>query len=349
MLSDLSEPAIAALIGLGGGLLLGLAARLGRFCTLGAIEDALYGGSTLRLRAWGLAIALSVTGVFTLAAAGLLPLGDVFYLRPGWNPFAHLGGGLVFGYGMALAGTCGYGALARLGGGDLRALVIVLVMGTAALATLIGPLAPLRVALFPPDLLPTTGATGLAQGTARLTGLSPPVLGAGVGVIGTAILIAPLLRAPRVLLGAALVAGAVLTGWLGTAWLWQHGFAGIRPQSHTFAAPPGETLIWLMTGGLRPLGFGIGSVAGVVIGACIGSLRQNGFRWEACEDPRELRRQIAGAALMGAGAVVAQGCTIGQGVSAASTLSYGAPLTLLGIGVGAALGLRQLIVGFALD
>ena len=52
---------------------------------------------------------------------------------------------------------------------------------------------------------------------------------------------------------------------------------------------------------------------------------------------------------MGYPLVIGQGCTIGQGVSAASTLSYGAPLTLLGIGVGAALGLRQLIVGFALD
>ncbi|MEQ3626793.1 MAG: YeeE/YedE family protein [Celeribacter sp.] len=349
MLTGISEPVLSALIGLGGGLLLGLAARLGRFCTLGAIEDALYGGTSLRLRAWGLAIALSVTGVFTLAAAGLLPLGDVFYLRPGWNPFAHLGGGLVFGYGMALAGTCGYGALARLGGGDLRAMVIVLVMGTAALATLIGPLAPLRVALFPPDLLPTTGATGLAQTAARLTGLPALPLGAGAGLIASALLIRPLLRQPRVALGAVLVAGAVLSGWAGTAWLWQNGFDGIRPQSHTFAAPPGETLLWLMTGGLRPVGFGIGSVVGVVIGACIGCLRQRRFRWEACEDPRELRRQIAGAALMGAGAVVAQGCTIGQGISAASTLSYGAPLTLVGIGAGAALGLRQLIAGFALD
>ena len=45
------EPAqLAALIGLGGGVLLGLAARLGRFCTLGAIEDMLYQGSDTRMR-----------------------------------------------------------------------------------------------------------------------------------------------------------------------------------------------------------------------------------------------------------------------------------------------------------
>ena len=49
MLQLISEHHLVALTGLAGGLLLGLAARMGRFCTLGAIEDALYGGSTLRL------------------------------------------------------------------------------------------------------------------------------------------------------------------------------------------------------------------------------------------------------------------------------------------------------------
>ena len=38
--------------------LLGLAARIGRFCTLGAIEDYLHGDSHTRLRMWGLAISL---------------------------------------------------------------------------------------------------------------------------------------------------------------------------------------------------------------------------------------------------------------------------------------------------
>jgi uncharacterized membrane protein YedE/YeeE len=71
------------------------------------------------------------------------------------------------------------------------------------------------------------------------------------------------------------------------------------------------------------------------------------FRWEACEDPRELRRQIFGAALMGVGAVLAMGCTIGQGVSAFAVFAWSAPLVLAAIFVGAAFGLRQLISGFA--
>ncbi|WP_372893035.1 YeeE/YedE thiosulfate transporter family protein, partial [Rhodosalinus sp.] len=64
------------------------------------------------------------------------------------------------------------------------------------------------------------------------------------------------------------------------------------------------------------------------------------------EDPRELRRQIFGAILMGGGAVVAMGCSIGQGLTAFSTLAVSAPVTFLAIFAGAALGLRQLIEGF---
>ncbi|MFO7770310.1 MAG: YeeE/YedE thiosulfate transporter family protein, partial [Roseovarius gahaiensis] len=60
----------------------------------------------------------------------------------------------------------------------------------------------------------------------------------------------------------------------------------------------------------------------------------------------ELRRQITGAVLMGGGAVLAMGCTVGQGLSAFSVLSFSAPVTFLAIIAGAALGLRQLIEGF---
>jgi uncharacterized membrane protein YedE/YeeE len=90
----------------------------------------------------------------------------------------------------------------------------------------------------------------------------------------------------------------------------------------------------------------VGSVFGVGVGAFVGSLIKGHFRWEACEDPRELRRQIIGAGLMGMGAVIALGCTVGQGLSGFSVLAFSAPLTFLAIIAGAAFGLRQLIEGF---
>jgi hypothetical protein len=70
-------------------------------------------------------------------------------------------------------------------------------------------------------------------------------------------------------------------------------------------------------------------------------------RWEACDDHRELRRQIGGAALMGVGAVLAVGCSIGQGLSAFALLAYTAPVALGGIWIGGVIGLKLMIEGRA--
>jgi hypothetical protein len=142
------------------------------------------------------------------------------------------------------------------------------------------------------------------------------------------------------------IALSISGAWVGTTWIFENGFAPTPIVSHTFAAPIGGTMLWLMTASGTSVSFGVGSVCGVLLGAFIGSLIKGHFRWEACEDPRELRRQITGAALMGFGAVIALGCSVGQGLSAFSVLAYSAPLALASMLFGASVGLRQLITGF---
>lgn len=347
MIDLLGQPLMVALLGGFGGMLLGLAARLGRFCTLGAIEDALYGGSDTRLRMWGLAIGVAILGTFGLAATGFIPLENAFYLSVTFSWPAAVVGGVLFGYGMALAGNCGFGAIARLGGGDLRSFVIVLVMGLAAYSTLSGPFAFVRTALFPRSLdagIPD----GMAHATAALTGVPVHTVGLMIGIIIIVFMLwsASFRHDRSAVVWGTVVGLAIVSGWGSTAWIAAHGFAPQALISHTYAAPVGESVLYAMQGSARPLSFGIGSVAGVWIGAFIGSLWQGHFRWEACEDPRELRRQIIGAGIMGVGAVIAMGCTVGQGISAASTLAFSAPVTLIAIFAGAAIGLRQLIEGF---
>jgi uncharacterized membrane protein YedE/YeeE len=141
MFELLNEGQMAALIGGMGGILLGLAARMGRFCTLGAIEDYLYANSQTRLRMWGLSIGVAMFAVFAMMGADLFDPTRTGYLTMYWNPLYSIIGGVMFGYGMALSGNCGYGALARLGGGDLRSFVIVLVAGISAFVVMSGPLA----------------------------------------------------------------------------------------------------------------------------------------------------------------------------------------------------------------
>ncbi len=348
MLDAFSEPMLIALFGMFGGILLGLAARIGRFCTLGAIEDFYYGESSVRLRMWGIAMGVAITGTYLLVATGYLHPEETLYLARTWSPLASVIGGLLFGYGMALAGNCGYGALARLGGGDLRSFVIVLVTGLSAYIALGGPLSGLRIWAFGPPQFPLT-SPDYATLLSGMTGLTTPTIGIGIGIL---VLFGSLadqdfLRKPGSIFWGAVVGGAIVSGWAGTQWVAANGFDATRVLSHTFSAPLGETILYAMTSSGSQISFGVGSVLGVLIGAFIGSFSKGHFRWEACEDHRELRRQILGAAIMGIGAVIAVGCSVGQGLSALSVLAYSAPITVAAILVGASIGLKQLIIGFS--
>lgn len=334
-----------ALVGLVAGVILGLAARLARFCTLGALEDMFYGGSDVRLRMWGVAMGTAMIGAFALIQAGLLDPMTTLYLGQTWHPVGTILGGLSFGYGMALAGNCGYGALARLGGGDLRSLVIVLVMGITGYATLSGPLASLRVAIFPNDL--ALAPQGVAHALAAATGMPAPVTG---GVLGAVIVLASawpkrMRQAPQTLFWSGAAGAAIVLSWAGNAWVTHDSFGATPVVAPTFVSPVGEAILWTMTASGQPMGYAVGLVPGVALGALLGSRRKGQFRWEVCDDARELGRLIAGATLMGFGGVLAVGCSIGQGLSAMSLLAFSAPVALAAIAVGALLGLRHLIAG----
>ncbi len=348
MFEALGDANTVALIGLIGGIVLGLAARIGRFCTLGAIEDYLYADDDRRLRMWAVAIGVAVIGSHAAFATGWFDPAETTYLAQRWNPVGSIIGGLMFGYGMAISGNCGYGALARLGGGDLRSFVIVMTMGLSAFGAMSGPLAYLRVWVFPVETT-LDSPQGLSFFAERVT--SAPAWAIGL-LVGSALLFFALAndrfrRTPSQVFWGAAVGLAIVSGWLGTSWVATHGFDAETVQTHTFAAPLGDTILYLMTASGSTLSFAVGSVSGVLIGAFVGSWFKGHFRWEACEDPRELKRQMLGAAIMGPGAVIAVGCSVGQGISAASLLAYSAPVTFAAIFAGAAVGLRQLVSGWS--
>ncbi|MGC9370860.1 MAG: YeeE/YedE family protein [Paracoccaceae bacterium] len=341
--------AIAALIGLATGMVLGLAARLGNFCTLGAIESAVYGDDQRRLRMWGIVLGTAIFTTYLLAADGQVDLGATVYHSIAWNPLASILGGALFGYGMALAGNCGFGALARFGGGDLRSLVVVVVIAIFGFVTLNGPLAELRVLLFPQAIAEQPQSYG--HFVSAQLGL-PPLLFAtlvSAALVIWALSHQPLREAPRQVAWAVAAGLAISFALWGTSALRDASFGGIPVEGHTFTAALGRSLIWLMTSSSGGLSFPVGSVAGVLAGAFLGSSIRGLFRWEACEDPRELGRQVGGAALMGIGGVIAMGCSVGQGVTAFATLAYSAPVTLAAIYLGAVFGLRRLIEGLQPD
>jgi uncharacterized protein len=348
-METLPPGALAAAVGLFGGILLGLAARLGNFCTLNAIETAVWGGDQRRLRLWGIVLGVAILGTWIGDAAGVITLSGTFYHSLRFDPLAAIFGGLLFGYGMALAGNCGFGALVRFGGGDLRSLVVLVVMGIFGFVALSGPLAPLRVMLF--DQIETTQPQGAGHAFTLLTGLPPLVLAAvlAAALIVWAIRYAPLRDDLRMIVWGAIAGATVPLMFWGTSWVNEISLGEVFVEGPSFTAPIGRTLIFLMTSTAGGITFSVGSVLGVMIGAFAGSMMRGLFRWEACEDPRELGRQVGGAALMGVGGVIAVGCSVGQGVTAMATLAWSAPLTLGAIVLGAVFGLRRLISGAQAD
>jgi uncharacterized membrane protein YedE/YeeE len=342
---DLPPFLVRTLLGLILGIALGFVARRGRFCTLGAIEDAVYAKDTRRLRTWLLAAAVAIAGVHGLESIGQLDLSRSIYTSARIEWGGALIGGLLFGIGMALVGTCGFGTLLRLGGGDLKSLVAFLVMALTAMMTMRGVTGLVRVQTIEPLSYDVAGSLsqripdllGLAGTTARLFPFAVAI------VVGVAACTVSFLRSGWSVATGVGIGLIVVLGW------WATGSAGFDPfdtrrvESFSFVAPLGETVLYLMlASGLRP-DFPVGAVLGVLAGAFLAAKSEGHFRWEAPDDAREMKRHLLGAFLMGFGGIAALGCTIGQGITGVSTLAIGSFIAIGSIIAGARLGLYFLV------
>lgn len=334
---------IAALIGLSTGAILGLAARFGGFGTLSAIRAMRDMGDQRRVRAWGIAVGVAIVATFTLESMGYVRILATPAQAVLWTPWASVLGGLMFGYGMAMAGSCGFEALVRVGAGDLRALVIVAVLGISAMALQAGPLAPLR------DMAIPAHAAEMAQGVAHFlswqVGLSPfffAVIVAAV-CIAMGLTYMPLRRAPSRLLWAVAVGLAVAFCLAGTTWVHEHTIAQVPVEGPDFAAPLGQAVQFLIGPSDASTMLGAGLVGGVLLGGFIGATFRGFYRDHHREANPTLGRMAVGALLMGSGAVIAGGDLIGTGLSTMATLAWSAPVAVISIMLGTYLGRRWLV------
>lgn len=336
-----------------GGTGLGMTAKSVQFCTLGAIADAFMTANHTRLRGWALAIATAILVTQGLHMTGLIDIYDSIYLAPSFGWLGAILGGLCFGFGMALVGTCGLGTLVRLGAGDLRSLVDFLVIGVVAYMTLRGLTGLGRVTFIEPTNadLSDLGSQGLVDALAWLFGTAPETLRASVVGLAVIALLAycfsnkKFQHSKRDIMGGVIIGLLVASGWAITGVIGADDFDPVPLVSYTFVAPLGESLVYLMTYSGSVVNFGVGAVGGVIFGAFLAGWIRGELRLEAFDDKHEMLRHFSGAALMGFGGVAAMGCTIGQGVTGMSTLSLSAPLTLGAIFVGAFFGLKYLIEG----
>jgi len=355
--------ALVAWLAFGLAAVFGAVANRVNFCTMGAVTDVIHIGDWRRMRMWILAMAVAIAGVALLDAARLVDFGKTIYTAPRVTWLSSLVGGFLFGFGMTLASGCGSKTLIRLGAGNLKSLVVLIVLAISAYMTLKGLFAVWRVSAL--DVVRfDTGAIGaahsdLASVVVALVGGSASVRTALPLVVAAALVVfafssrdfraSPAMIAGGIAIGAVIVGGWYVSGHLGYVAedprTLEEAFVATnsgRAESFSFVAPNAYLLELLMlwSDQSRIVTFGIAGVLGMVAGSAAVALATRTFRWEGFASTEDLVNHIAGGVLMGFGGVTALGCTIGQGLSGISTLALGSVLALLAIIAGCAAALK---------
>src|SRR5919204_6446605 len=129
------------------GLIYGSVGLLSGFCMMSSMRGWLAEGDGRLVRSYALAMGTAIAASQVLAAAGLVDLSKSIYLQPTFSAPMLFLGGLLFGYGMVMSNGCGSRALVLLGRGNLRSLVVVIILAIFAQMTLKGLIAPARIAL----------------------------------------------------------------------------------------------------------------------------------------------------------------------------------------------------------
>jgi hypothetical protein len=110
-----------------------------------------------------------------------------------------------------------------------------------------------------------------------------------------------------------------------------------KMEALSFTSPVAQAIDALayFSDGTKRWTIGLVSVMGVCAGAWLSAWQQGTLRLEGFTNVADMRRHLVGASLMGLGAVLAMGCSIGQGLSGFSTLSIASFIATLAIIAGA--------------
>jgi len=333
------------------------------FCTMGAITDAVLVGDWRRMRMWVLAIAVAIAGATFLENTATVDLSKTIYTTAKVPWLSHIVGGLLFGFGMTLASGCGSKSLIRMGGGNLKSLIVLIMLAISAYMTLKGLFAVWRVNALDPFRFDTAtlgaASSDLPSVVAALFGggaLVKPGLPLAIAAIFALYALASAdFRASREMIVGGVVIGAVIVGgWYVSGHIGhltedprtlEEAFVATnsgKAESFSFVAPVAYTMELLLfwSDQSRIVTFGIAGALGMLVGSGAMAVATRSFHWEGFASVEDLVNHIVGGVLMGFGGVTALGCTIGQGLTGMSTLALGSIIASLSIVAGCVAALK---------
>ena len=352
-------------------VVMGAVANKTNFCTMGAVSDWVNISDTGRMRSWALAIAVAIVGIALLDSVAVVDMtlansgdtGKPPYAAPQFVWPRYILGGLLFGVGMTFGSGCGNKTMVRIGGGNIKSVVVFLAMGIAAYAMIYTDFGYGLFLIWMQPLAVNFSNYGVeSQSVAALLagalGLENADLRPIVGIVLGALLLAWALKSADLrdrfdnVFGGLVVGVSVVAVWfitagpLGQTLLEEIEFLDERPydvgaQSLTFVKPTAH-FYYLVEQGFTPSIVSLALVAavGVTLGSFIYSVVSRKFRIEWFASFSDFVRHLVGGLLMGVGGVLSLGCTFGQAITGASTLALGSFITFVFIVLGAALAMK---------
>lgn len=342
--------------------ILGMTAQRSAFCAVGGLRDRITTGNGTRLWTFVAAMGVGIIASGTLEWFNLINLSDS---RPPYRTadFAwgrYIIGGFIFGLGMVLATGCGMRNTVKLGQGSYKSLWLVVVMSVMAYIMT-------RTAFYADWIMPIVAPLTIHLDYAGSQDLASLILGANSDFTGITLLVLswliglsfvyfafrnPEFRRPTPMISA-LIVGVIITtafsltgGQFGAQLLDEAAFMenppiGLGTQSFTFAAPMGDTVNFLMSPtNLSLISFGLIAVVGVAVGSLVSSLFNGQFKVSGFDSAKDGVISSIGALLVGFGAVLAMGCSVGHGLTGVATLAMGSFVAVAAITAGAVVGIK---------
>jgi uncharacterized protein len=311
------------LTGLLCGALLGFVMQRGRFCLTGGFRDMYLAKDNRMFYALLIAIAIQSVGVYTLIQTGIIQ-----FTAGAFPWMAVIIGSFIFGIGIVLAGGCATGTWYRAGEGLIGSWIAL--FGYMLMSTIMksGPLLPLNTSMQSVQLSKNS--------IAESTGLSIWIFIA-VFVAIVLWIVTRELRKPKVMIpslkpkrsGLAHILfekrwhpffTAVLVGLIAIL-AWPLSEATGRMSGLGITTPSANILQYLVTGDVKIINWGVFLVLGIFLGSFIAAKASREFRFRM-PDVKTGISSFIGGLLMGCGASLAGGCSIGNGLVMTAMMTW---------------------------
>ncbi|WP_414044901.1 YeeE/YedE family protein [Macrococcus equi] len=314
------------------GALLGFVMQRTRFCLTGGFRDMYVQKNNKMFYALLIAITIQAIGLLILTS-----LGKIHLEYEAFSIVSTIFGSFIFGIGIVLAGGCATGTWYRAGEGLIGSWIALFMYAFFAAMTKAGVLKPLLDKL--------NGVTVVDANLSKSTGI-PYWVFILLLMIVTIFLVVKTLRRPKPKFAVPKLkqnftglrhvffekryhpfAAAIAVGLIALI-AWPMSVSTGRNYGLGITTPSANLLQFLVNGDTKLLDWGAFLVLGILLGSYIAARGSREFKWRL-PDKITIRNSVFGGALMGIGASLAGGCSIGNGLVSTATMNTQGWISLL--------------------